>query len=38
MEKPFKNLEHYHDTGEHAISRNLETYKSMVLKMKASIG
>lgn len=32
MEKPFKNLEHYHDTGEHAISRDLETYKSMVFQ------
>ena len=32
MEKPPKNLEHYHDTGEHAISRNLETYKSMVFQ------
>ncbi len=32
MEKPPKNLEHYYDTGEHAISRNLETYKSMVFR------
>jgi len=32
MEKPFKNLEHYHDTGEHATSRDLETYKSMVFR------
>jgi hypothetical protein len=32
MEKPPKNLEHYHDTGEHATNRDLETYKSMVFK------
>jgi len=32
MEKPPKHLEHYHDTGEHAISRDFETYKSMVFK------
>lgn len=32
MEKPFNPLEHYHDTGEHAISRGFEAYKSMVFK------
>lgn len=32
MKNSLINLEHYHDTGEHAISRNLETYKSMVFK------
>lgn len=32
MEKPSEYLEYYHDTGEHAISRNLEAYNSMVFK------
>lgn len=32
MKNSFEKLEHYHDTGKHAISRGFETYKSMVFK------
>lgn len=32
MESYNPKFEHYHDTGEHAISRNLEDYKKMAFK------
>lgn len=36
MKNSFENLSHYHDTGEHAISRGLDTYKYMVFEEKNS--